>query len=74
MLAWIIGQIIATFSMGNLGTLYAARIVSGLGIGALTVVGPMSLVEVAPAEFRGLIASWFSVVMLLSLTVSVFTV
>lgn len=74
MLVWIIGQIIATFSMGNLGTLYAARIVSGLGIGALTVVGPMSLVEVAPAEIRGLIASWFSVVMLLSLTVSVFTV
>lgn len=74
MLVWIIGQIIATFSMGNLGTLYAARIVSGLGIGALTVMGPMSLVEVAPAEIRGLIASWFSVVMLLSLTVSVFTV
>lgn len=74
MLVWIIGQIIATFSMGNLGTLYAARIVSGLGIGALTVMGPIGLVEVAPAEIRGLIASWFSVVMLLSLTISVFTV
>lgn len=74
MLVWIIGQLIATFSMGHLGVLYTARIVSGLGIGALTVMGPMSLVEVAPTEIRGLIASWFSVVMLLSLTVAVFTV
>lgn len=74
MFVWIIGQIIATFSQGHVGTLYAARIVSGLGIGALTVMGPMALVEVAPTEIRGLIAAWFSVVMLLSLTVSVFTV
>lgn len=74
MLVWVIGQIIATFSMGHLGTLYAARIVSGLGIGALTVSGPMAIVEIAPTEIRGLLAVWFSVAMLLSLTVSVFTV
>lgn len=74
MLVWVIGQIIATFSMGHVGTLYAARIVSGLGIGALTVMGPMAIVEIAPAEIRGLLAVWFSVAMLLSLTVSVFTV
>lgn len=73
-LVWIIGQIIATFSMGHIGTLYAARIVSGLGIGALTVMGPMAIVEVAPTEIRGLLAVWFSVAMLLGLTASVFTV
>lgn len=71
---WILGQIIATVSMGHLGALYTARIVSGLGIGALTVTGPVSLVEIAPTEIRGLLAVWFSVAMLLSLTVSVFTV
>lgn len=71
---WIVGQIIATFSNGHLGTLYAARIVSGLGIGPLTVISPVSIVEVAPTEFRGLLATWFSIVMLLSLTVSCFTV
>ncbi|KAF6808333.1 hypothetical protein CMUS01_13914 [Colletotrichum musicola] len=74
MLVWVIGQVIATVSMGNLGALYTARIVSGLGIGALTVTGPVSIVEIAPTEIRGLLAVWFSVAMLLSLTVSVFVV
>lgn len=70
MAIWVIGQLIATFCNGNLGVLYAARIVSGLGIGPLTVIGPVAIVEIAPTEIRGLLAVWFSVVMLLSLTVS----
>lgn len=74
MAIWILGQIIATVSAGHIGVLYTARIVSGLGIGALTVTGPVSLVEIAPTEIRGLLAVWFSVAMLLSLTVSVFIV
>ncbi|CCT75169.1 related to quinate transport protein [Fusarium fujikuroi IMI 58289] len=71
---WIIGQLIATFSYGNKGALYTARFVSGLGIGPLTVTGPMSIVEIAPTEIRGLLTVWFSVVMLLSLTISTLTV
>ncbi|EKG17319.1 General substrate transporter [Macrophomina phaseolina MS6] len=74
MAIWIVGQLIATFSSGHLGALYTARFISGLGIGPLTVTGPMSIVEVAPHEIRGLLATWFSVVMLLSLTVSCFVV
>lgn len=74
MAIWVVGQLIATFSFGHLGALYTARFVSGLGIGPLTVTGPMSIVEVAPHEIRGLLATWFSVVMLLSLTVSCFVV
>lgn len=70
MLLYIVGQLIATFSSGSLGALYTARIISGLGLGALTVIGPVGIVEVAPTEFRGLLTVWFSVVMLLSLTVS----
>lgn len=67
---YTIGQLIAIFASGNLGALYSARIVSGLGVGALTVIGPVGIVEVAPTEIRGLLAVWFSVAMLLSLTVS----
>lgn len=73
MTIWVIGQLIATFSP-NLDCLYAARIVCGLGIGPLTVVGTMSIVEIAPTAIRGLLASWFSVVMLLSLFLSTMTV
>ncbi|KAJ5273487.1 hypothetical protein N7478_008612 [Penicillium angulare] len=73
MLIWIAGQLVATFAP-NIGTLYAARIISGLGIGPLTVTGTNSIVEIAPTEIRGLLATWFSVAMLLSLWVAVFCV
>ncbi|KAH6677800.1 general substrate transporter [Plectosphaerella plurivora] len=71
---WMVGQLVATFANGNLGALYTARFVSGLGLGPLTVTGPMSIVEIAPTEIRGLLTVWFSVVMLASLTVSTLTV
>lgn len=73
-LIWIIGQMIAVGSQGNIATLYAARIIAGFGLGPLTVIGPVSLVEIAPSEIRGLLTSWFSVAMLLSLFVAAFTV
>ncbi|KUL84540.1 hypothetical protein ZTR_08745 [Talaromyces verruculosus] len=71
---WIIGQMIAVGSQGNLKTMYAGRIVAGFGIGPLTVIGPVSLVEIAPAEIRGLLTTWFSVVLLMSLFLAAFTV
>ncbi|KAH8894134.1 putative sugar transporter [Thozetella sp. PMI_491] len=74
LLTWILGQMIAVGSQGNLATMYAGRIIAGFGIGPLTVIGPVALVEIAPAEIRGLITSWFSVILLLSLTVAAFTV
>ncbi|KAI1360228.1 putative sugar transporter [Xylaria arbuscula] len=71
---WIIGQLIVVGSRGNIATLYAGRIVSGFGTGPLTVIGPVSLVEIAPSEIRGLLTSWFSISLLLSLFVAAFTV
>ncbi|OBT94109.1 hypothetical protein VE01_06981 [Pseudogymnoascus verrucosus] len=70
---WTIGQLVACFSPGLSG-LHASRIISGMGIGALTVIGPMAIVEIAPMEIRGLLSAWFSVAMGLSLFVSVFCV
>lgn len=54
---WIAGYLIAIFSP-NTSALYAARVISGLGIGALSVTGPMSIAEIAPAEIRGLLSAW----------------
>ena len=70
---WIVGQIIATLAPGW-PALYTARIVSGLGIGALSVIGPMSIVEIAPGEIRGLLTSWYNVVMGIALTTAIFCV
>ena len=62
-----------TFANG-MPALYASRIITGLGIGSLTVTGPMSIVEIAPHEIRGLLASWFVVAMSTSLLASTFCV
>lgn len=50
-------------SAPDVSGLWAARIISGAGIGGLTVSGPMSLAEIAPTEIRGLLTSWFVVAM-----------
>lgn len=63
----------ATFANG-MPALYASRIITGVGIGSLTVTGPMSIVEIAPQEIRGLLASWFVVAMSISLFASTFCV
>lgn len=54
--------------------LYASRIITGVGIGGLTVTGPVSIVEIAPAEIRGLLTSWYGVCMGLALFCSIFCV
>lgn len=70
---WIIGQLVAMFSPGASG-LYASRIISGLGIGSLSVTGAVSIVEIAPTEIRGLLTAWYSVGMGISLMVATFCV
>ncbi|KAL1875488.1 hypothetical protein VTK73DRAFT_10038 [Phialemonium thermophilum] len=71
---WMVGQLIATGSSGKLSALYAARVISGVGIGSLTVTGPMSIVEIAPAETRGLLSAWFSIAFMLTLFISTIAV
>ncbi|RMJ03411.1 hypothetical protein CDV36_015064 [Fusarium kuroshium] len=63
---WLTGQLVAIFTPGIAG-LYASRIICGSGIGGLSVIGPMSLVEISPGEIRGLLTSWFVVFMGLGL-------
>lgn len=68
------GNIIETFAYGSLPALYIGRLVAGAGIGALTVIGPMAIVEIAPTQTRGLMALWFNVCMLSSQMIGIFVV
>ncbi|KAL4811840.1 general substrate transporter [Aspergillus spinulosporus] len=73
-LLYIAGSLISCFAYGYVSALYVGRIVAGLGIGALTVVGPMTISEIAPKSSRGLMTLWFNVCMLSSQMIGVFTV
>ncbi|KAM5341691.1 hypothetical protein ACJ41O_014722 [Fusarium nematophilum] len=48
----IFGQ---TFSNGSLAALYVTRIISGVGIGATTVLPSVYIAEIAPQSIRGLL-------------------
>ena len=68
-LVWASGLLIQMFSSGILGLLLFSRIWSGLGAGALTVVTPIFLTEIAQARSRGLVVSIFMVFLLTFLAV-----
>lgn len=59
---WAVG--IAIFMIGgtsgNLGAVYAGRLIAGLGVGQTPVIGPIYLGEVAPACIRGLCTCFFT--------------
>ena len=66
---WASGLLIQIFASGNLGLLLFARIWAGLGAGALTVVTPIFLTEIAQARSRGLVVSIFMVFLLTFLSI-----
>ncbi|KAJ5460533.1 general substrate transporter [Penicillium daleae] len=73
-LIYIIGSLISCFSSGNAGAPYVGRIITGLGIGALSVISPMAISEIAPPAFRCLMTLWFTICMLSGQAVGVFLV
>lgn len=74
MATYAVGSIIETFAYGSLPVLYVGRLVAGAGIGSLTVICPMAIVEVAPSTTRGLMTLWFNVCMLSSQMIGIFVV
>jgi sugar porter (SP) family MFS transporter len=46
---------------GNIGTLYAGRLLTGLGLGPLTMVASLYVSEIAPAAFRGRCIGFFEI-------------
>lgn len=72
-LIWMVGQIMQILAP-NAAVLYAARVICGCGIGASLVNCPIALVELAPSEIRGMLTSWYTVMMGLAHGVSTFCV
>jgi MFS family permease len=54
-----VGVIIETINTHSMGVFYVGRVVAGVGLGAATIVVPMSNSEMTPKELRGQIGSFF---------------
>lgn len=63
-LLWASGILMQVFSSGIYGFELFARIWGGLGAGAMTVITPLFLSEIAPTRSRGTIVSVYMVVLL----------
>ncbi|KAL5357107.1 general substrate transporter [Aspergillus floccosus] len=58
-LIFCIGAIIQVAPTHSIGAFYAARVISGVGVGMATVMVPMFSAEMAPKEIRGMLGSMF---------------
>lgn len=56
---FIIGAIIQVINTHSIGAFYAARVISGIGVGMATVLVPMFSAEMAPKHIRGQLGSMF---------------
>lgn len=54
-----IGGIIQVINTRSLAAFYAARVISGVGVGMATVIIPMFSAEMAPKNIRGSLGSMF---------------
>lgn len=54
-----IGGILQTVNTHSIGVFYAARVISGVGVGMATVIIPMYTAEMAPKTIRGKLGSMF---------------
>lgn len=68
------GAILQTIAGGSrgLGYIYAGRVISGLGIGAISAVAPAFVSECAPKEVRGRITGLFQVMVAIGVMLSYF--
>jgi MFS family permease len=48
-----IGAIVQTTATTHLGSIYAGRVLVGLGVGTITAVAPVYLAEMSPPAIRG---------------------
>lgn len=69
MVVFIIGLIICIINSHSLPAFYVGRVISGLGLGAATVIVPMYNGEMAPKEIRGQVGCFFQ----LFYTLGIFT-
>ncbi|KAG6811789.1 hypothetical protein H0H92_005859 [Tricholoma furcatifolium] len=73
-LVFAVGAILTTVASGSngLALIYSGRVISGVGIGAISAVSPAFVSECAPKEVRGRITGCFQIMVALGVMISYF--
>ncbi|KAE9403872.1 general substrate transporter [Gymnopus androsaceus JB14] len=73
-LIFAVGAILTTIPSGNdgLSEIYAGRVISGFGIGAITAISPAFVAECSPKEVRGRITGMFQIATAFGVMISYF--
>ncbi|GLB38873.1 putative major facilitator superfamily, sugar transporter (TC 2.A.1.1) family protein [Lyophyllum shimeji] len=71
---FLVGAILTTVAEGSngLAEIYAGRVISGIGIGAISAVAPAFVSECAPKEVRGRITGLFQIMVAIGVMISYF--
>lgn len=65
-----IGAVLQTAASGIVGLFYAGRVISGLGVGAASMLTPTFISEMAPKEIRGKLLTGYSCVLFFGVAIS----
>jgi len=74
-LVFVVGAILTTVATGSskgLAEIYAGRVISGIGIGAISAVAPAFVSECSPKEVRGRITGLFQIMVAVGVMISYF--
>ncbi|TVY56075.1 putative quinate permease, partial [Lachnellula suecica] len=58
---YFFGAALQTFCYGNLGMMYAGRLITGLGAGSVTVIVPLYIAELSPPAIRGSLVGLYEI-------------
>lgn len=65
-----VGAVLQTAAKGHVGILYAGRVISGLGVGAASMLAPTFIAEMSPKKIRGALTMTFGFSIFLSIAIS----
>lgn len=69
-LIFLVGAAVQVAGIGKLAYIYGGRFLSGIGVGAMSMLGPTYVAEVAPKEVRGRITGLFQVCLTIGIAIS----
>jgi len=67
---FIVGGVIQTAAQGNLGAIYAGRVIAGIGVGGMTALAPTYVSECSPKKTRGRISGMFQLFVVTGVAIS----